>query len=159
MHHQRRDAQMMYCSRTSLERHPSHDILLHLTIGTPPVMYGWKTQSLSHETPQGLDKLRVLFFFFWKLDLFFIFYFFFKFLSLTGTTGVPGTLCVSCISRQGQQLHVLQEGACQHNQRPSHAHAFWQMTISTPELTVSRCLQGPWAEALPGTFILELRSW
>lgn len=64
MHHQRRDAQMMYCSRTSLERHPSHDILLHLTIGTPPVMYGWKTQSLSHETPQGLDKLRVLFFFF-----------------------------------------------------------------------------------------------
>ena len=150
MHHQRWDAQMMCCSRTSLECHPSHDILLQLTIGTLPVMYGWKTQSLSHETPQGLNKLRVLFLFFWKLDLFFIFYFFFKFLSLTGTTGAPGTPCVSCISWQVQQLHMLQEGACQHNQRPSRAHAFWQTTISTPELTVSRYPQGPWAKHFQG---------
>lgn len=119
----------MYCSRTSLERHPSHDISLQLTTGTPPVMYGWKTQSLSHETPQGLDKLRVLLLLlllFLKLDLFFIFYFFFKFLSLTGTTGAPGTPCIFSISWQAQQLHMLQEGACQRkDQSPSLCPHLW----------------------------------
>ena len=47
----------MYCTHTSLAHHLSHDILLQLTIGTAPVMYGLKTEPLSHETPQGLSEV------------------------------------------------------------------------------------------------------
>ena len=159
MHHQSRDAQMMYCSHTSLERHPSRDILLQLTIGTPPVMYGWKTQSLSHETPEGLDKLRVLFFIFWNWICSLSFSFFFKFLSLTGITGaLEHHASPPFHDRYTNCICYRKELANTRTRNHHHARAFWQTTIFTLELIVSRCPQGPLAEALPGTFILELRS-
>lgn len=97
---------------------------------------------------------------FLKLNWFFIFYLFLKFLSLTGTIAAPGKLCFLCFVKGTPAAICYRKELANTRARSHHcACAFWQTTNFIPESNMSRCPQGPGAEALPVTLILELSSW